>query len=164
VGVQGPKVSRVLVDPEDWVDGDEAAELLRTHVDPARQIEVSAEPLAFESPALGLAEERIDAGDLPGALEALERGLADEPDNPLAWRMSARALHQTGSRVKAIDAIRRAIALEPEHAWSHRFLIARLGDAGHTGAALSAARDALRWHPVGLDELALAADRLSFGG
>ncbi len=90
----------------------------------ARQYEQAGELFARALPAcgenepvlLGLAQARLLAHDVPGALAALDRVLALNPASVAALKVRAKALYLIARDGEAADALRAAAALDPADA------------------------------------------------
>ncbi len=69
-------------------------------------------PFAYAWTNLGAA--RFRAGDIRGALDALDRGIQLDPRDPLAWANRGRVHHAAGSLANAIEDFSAAARLAPE--------------------------------------------------
>ena len=70
--------------------------------------------------ALGVAA--IDAGDWPGAIEALGRVVARRPHHDNAWTRLGYAHRQVGDYEESLDAYGRALSLNPHHRGAMEYL------------------------------------------
>lgn len=96
--------------------------------------------------------ERIQ-GNLPAAGQALDRGLAAAPRDPLLWVEVGRLRYIGGEQLQAIDAAEHALAVGPENVRALEFRAQLLRDSGGPLAALPLYERALRLAPSDLELL-----------
>lgn len=95
------------------------------------------------------AQEHIDrsrelaaAGDVEGAMAALEEATVANPSNPSAWNNLATLTMQSGRPERAMELYRRAIAADSERLEPHYNLANLLNDAGRSEEAIEEYRRA----------------------
>ncbi len=109
---------------------------------------------------IGLAKR--DLQDMEGALEALERAVAETATNPVAAFAYAQVLFETGRN--AVSAFERATALDPANPHLIRTYAAALAAEGEAERAQSILMDTLSQHPQWLDgHKSLATLRVAIG-
>lgn len=109
---------------------------------------------------IGLAKR--DLQDMEGALEALERAVAETATNPVAAFAYAQVLFETGRN--AVSAFERARALDPANPHLIRTYAAALAAEGEAERAQSILMDTLSQHPQWLDgHKSLATLRVAIG-
>jgi tetratricopeptide (TPR) repeat protein len=60
---------------------------------------------------------KMFGGDVPKAIESLQKSLALDPAQDETWVWVAKAFHKQGDKTKANDAIQRALSLNPDSPW-----------------------------------------------
>lgn len=111
---------------------------------------------------LGLLE-RLQ-GNLPAAGQALDKGLAAAPKDPLLWVEVGRLRYVGGEHIQAVDAAERALANDPENVRALEFRAQLLRDAAGPTAAMPLYEKALGIAPKDLDLLGGYAAALGDAG
>jgi tetratricopeptide (TPR) repeat protein len=119
----------------------------------------TADPTALDRLADALAEHR--AGRRAPAEAGYRAALAADPEQPLAWHLLGRLLHEAGRDAEALPALRQALALHPDNAETRLALAdATATNAPQDAIALYRAVLAARpGHPAALVNLANALCR-----
>ena len=103
-------------------------------------------------------------GHLPAAGQALDRGLAAAPRDPLLWVEVGRLRYVGGEQLQAVDAANRALDVDPENVRALEFRAQLLRDAAGPIAALPLYEKALSIAPKDLDLLGGYAASLGEAG
>ncbi|MBM3463577.1 MAG: tetratricopeptide repeat protein [Armatimonadetes bacterium] len=132
---------------------------VRARIDPGAASTVN--PAALQNYSRGT--ERLEAGDIEGAISFLELAVQQNVAHASAWCSLGLAYHNAGRLQEAIDAYNRSIEIDPHSVSAYTHLANAYGRLGLFGAAAEQFHNALSLDenfPYAVLGLASAYDRL----
>jgi tetratricopeptide (TPR) repeat protein len=110
---------------------------------------------------LGRVESLCDLGRYGDAVELVGEVISEDPRQPAAWCLMARAQLGRGNAAAALKAAQAAQSLSPDHSWPYRLESTALAELGRHEQAVVAAREATRCSPSSWQGYARLAHCLS---